>query len=116
MVLTRSNYFVAKQEHPHFFKVLDALFLTHTILFIGYSLNDPDIQIALENANISAPSSHKHYFVSEGGTHEALKRAAEKTYNLEFIEFEKGNFESLTSSLSDLSERVLNYRQQNPDI
>lgn len=115
MVLTRSGYFSARQNNPHFFKVLDALFLTHTILFIGYSLTDPDIQIALENANISAPSAHKHYFVTEGGTHQALRRAAENTYNLEFIEFPKGDFECLKNSLENLANQVLEYRQDNPD-
>lgn len=115
IVLTRSSYFAAKQKHPHFFRTLDALFLTHTIIFIGYSLGDPDIQIALENANISAPSTHKHYFVTEAGTHESLKRAAERTYNLEFIEFEGGNFAELSESLTELANQVLSYRSQNPD-
>lgn len=115
IVLTRSSYFSAKQKHPHFFRTLDALFLTHTIFFIGYSLGDPDIQIALENAHISAPSSHKHYFVTGAGTHDSLKRAAERTYNLEFVEFENGNFEDLSTSLADLADRVILYRSQNPD-
>lgn len=115
IVLTRSSYFSAKQKNPHFFRTLDALFLTHTIIFIGYSLGDPDIQIALENANISAPSSHKHYFVTGSGTPHSLKKAAERTYNLEFIEYESGNFETLSSSMNTLADRVLSYRSENPD-
>lgn len=116
IVLTRSSYFSAKQKNPHFFRTLDALFLTHTIIFVGYSLGDPDIQIALENANISAPSSHKHYFVTGSGTPASLKKAAERTYNLEFIEYESGNFETLSSSMRALADRVLSYRNENPDI
>ena len=115
IVLTRSSYFSAKQRNPHFFRTLDALFLTHTIIFIGYSLGDPDIQIALENANISAPSTHKHYFVTGSGTPDSLRKAAERTYNLEFIEYESGNFETLTSSMKNLADRVLLYRTENPD-
>jgi hypothetical protein len=116
IVLTRSNYFHAKQKYPHFFRTLDALFLTHTIIFIGYSLGDPDIQIALENANISAPSSHKHYFVTNAGTPEALKKAAERTYNLEFIEYKNGDFTDLAESVAELADRVMSYRTENPDI
>ena len=116
MVLTRSEYFSAKQRSPHFFKILDALFLTHTILFIGYSLTDPDIQITLENANISAPSSHRHYFVTESGAPLALKRAWEKTYNVEVLEFPATDFIGLNASLKNLAERVLEYRHDNPDL
>lgn len=116
MVLTRSEYFRAKQRSPHFFKILDALFLTHTILFIGYSLTDPDIQITLENANISAPSSHRHYFVTESGAPPALKRAWEKTYNVEVLEFPAADFAGLNDSLNNLAARVLEYRRDNPDL
>ena len=115
IVLTRSHYFSAKQNNPHFFRTLDALFLTHTIIFIGYSLGDPDIQIALENANISAPSLHKHYFVTCAGTPEALKKAAEHTYNLEFIEYENNNFLDLATSMAALANQVMIYRTENPD-
>lgn len=114
MVLTRSQFFSAKQEAPHFFKVLDALFLTHTILFVGYGLTDPDIQLTLENANIAAPASHKHYFVTESGTHASLKTAAERAYNIQFLEFPAGAFGQLEASLEDLAERVKAHRLENP--
>lgn len=115
LVLTRSQYFDARLKCSHFFRVLDALCLTNTILFLGYSLSDPDIQIALENANIAAPSTNRHYFVTSSGTHEALKAASEKTYNLKFVEFPAGNYEDLNASLLVLVDRVLSYRAEHPD-
>ncbi|WP_322470674.1 SIR2 family protein [Hydrogenophaga sp. SNF1] len=115
LVLTRSSYFNARRLHPHFFKILDALCLTHTILFVGYSLNDPDVQLALENANISAPSTNRHYFVVERGAHAALKNAAAKAFNLEFLEFDQGDYVGLQESLRQLVDRVLAYRNENPD-
>lgn len=116
MVLTRSGFFSAKQQCPQFFKIIDALFLTHTILFVGYSLTDPDIQIALENVNIAATSARTHYFITESGTHPALRKAAEKTYNLSFLEFNKGNYSELENSLDDLATRVKAHREENPDV
>lgn len=116
MVLTRSDFFRAKQVAPHFYATLDALFLTHTILFIGYSLADPDIQLALENVNISAPSSHRHYFVCEAGEHEALKRAKENAFNLHILEFERDNFAELEASLADLADRVIECRELYPEL
>jgi len=115
LVLTRSQYFDARLKYSHFFRVLDALCLTNTILFLGYSLSDPDIQIALENANISAPSTNRHYFVTPSGTHEALRAASEKTYNLKFIEFPAGDYDELNKSLQALVDRVLSYRADHPD-
>jgi hypothetical protein len=115
MVLTRSGYFEARRQYGQFFRVLDALCLTHTILFLGYSLADPDIQLALENATISAPSTNTHYFVAPSGTHAALKNAASRAYNLTYVEYPAGNYADLNSSLDDLVGRVLAYRLANPD-
>ncbi|TAA25799.1 SIR2 family protein [Pseudoxanthomonas winnipegensis] len=114
MVLTKAQFFQARQNSQHFFKVLDSLFLTHTILFIGYGLSDPDIQLTLENANISATSSNKHYFVTGSGTHPALKKAAEDTYNIQFIEYANGNYTQLEDSLDQLAKLVAIDRAQNP--
>ena len=65
IVLSRSSYYMAKRDHPRFYAILDALFLTNTILFLGCSLTDPDIQLVLENVNLSAPSAHPHYALVE---------------------------------------------------
>lgn len=116
MVLTKSGFFKAKQKAPHFFKLLDALFLVNTILFVGYSLNDPDIQLTLENINIATPSSHKHYFVTPSGTPTALREAQENAWNLEFLEFPTGDFGELATSLKNLAQRVLDFRQDNPNL
>jgi hypothetical protein len=114
IVLTKSQYFQVRQEYSNFYKVLDALFLTHTILFIGYSLTDPDIQLVLENVNISAPSPHPHYFVTGNSLNEAIKEASKKAYNIEFIEFKAGDFSELNSSLADLVDFVNTKRMSNP--
>jgi hypothetical protein len=115
MVLTRSGYFDARRKHGHFFRVLDALCLTHTILFLGYGLSDPDVQLALENATISAPSTNTHYFVSPTGAHRALRDAASRAYNLTYLEYPAGDFAALDSSLRELVDRVLSHRLSNPD-
>lgn len=115
MVLTRSSYFEARRQYGHFFRVLDALCLTHTILFLGYSLSDPDIQLALENATISAPSTNTHYFVAPRGAHPALRNAASRAYNLTYLEFPEGDYADLDKSLEELVSRVLDYRRSNPD-
>lgn len=114
IVLTKSQYFKARKDYSNFYKVLDALFLTHTILFIGYSLNDPDIQLVLENVNIMAPSDHPHYFVIGDDMEDILKRSNKNSYNIEFIEFPSGNFNELNTGLAELSDKVQEIRMSNP--
>ena len=114
-VLTKHQYFKARQESPNFFKILDALFMTHTLLFIGYSLSDPDIQLLLENTNITAPSAHQHYaLVRKGSIHEALRSAAMKSYNIRFVEYDGEKHEKLIAGLEDLANLVVEKREANP--
>jgi hypothetical protein len=116
IVLTKSEYFQVRQKFSNFYKVLDSLFLTHTILFIGYSLTDPDIQLVLENVNITAPSSHPHYFVTESNLHSAIKDANKRAYNLEFIEFPIGEYDELNTGLIELTEIIEEHRISNPSV
>lgn len=114
IILSRSQYFEAKQKYFNFYKVLDSLFVTNTILFIGYSLNDPDIQLLLENSNISAIGSHPHYASLPDNIHPTLKNAMKKTYNIELIEFQALNYEELSQGITELSNDVESYRHTNP--
>lgn len=116
IVLTKSEYFRARQLFSSFYKVLDSLFLTYTILFLGYSLTDPDIQLVLENVNIAASSSHPHYFVTGNNINPAIKHANKKAYNIEFIEYPAGNFSELNDGLIDLTDSVKRHRLANPSV
>jgi hypothetical protein len=106
IVLSRSSYYRAKRDHPGFYEVLDALFLTNTLLFIGCSLTDPDIQLVLENVNLSAPSAHPHYALVEKARHRALKSAIKTAHNIELIEYPVGEHHVGTDALSALRDKV----------
>lgn len=47
IVLTRTDYVRAMHTGRQVFDALNALSMTSTILFVGYSLDDPDIQLVL---------------------------------------------------------------------
>jgi hypothetical protein len=114
IVLSRSQYFQARQNYPSFYEVLDALFLTHTLLFIGYSLSDPDIQLVLENVNIVAPSAHPHYAVIPDETPSVIELAISKAYNIHFIKYETGNYDELNKSIEELRDAIKQMRINNP--
>jgi len=110
-VLTKSEFFSARQCYPGFFKTLESLFLTHTLLFVGYGLNDPDIQLLLENSAIAASSAHPHYAAMPMGTHESLRSSFKKTYNVEVLEYDPANAHSeLLESLEVLRDAVAEFR------
>lgn len=114
MVLSRSQYFKARQAYVAFFNVLDALFITHTILFVGYSLLDPDIQLVLENANISAPSAHPHYALLPDDIDPDIERAVATSYNLHIIKFPANDYAAAMSAMRELRELVDQFRVSNP--
>lgn len=112
MVLTRSEYFHARARHAGFFSILDSLFLVNTLLFIGYSLSDPDITLVLETAQLSAPSRHPHYALVPAGKHSAIVKAIKDTYNVRLLEYENeaGDHSSGLVALRELRDLVNSYR------
>ncbi|SHL35509.1 SIR2-like domain-containing protein [Desulfatibacillum alkenivorans DSM 16219] len=110
MVLTKSQYFEARRRYGNFYNILDALFLTNTLLFLGYSLLDPDIQLILESSNIAAESAHTHYALVPDGQHAAIKNAIAKSYNITFIEYKADNYQKVEELLLELSKEVEAYR------
>ena len=112
MVLTRSQYFLARASHPGFFAILDSLFLVNTLLFIGYSLSDPDIHLVLESAQLSVPARHPHYAVVASGRHPAISQAIRNTYNVKLLEYDApgGDHSQGLAALKELRDLVLSYR------
>lgn len=116
LVLTRSQYFNTKSQHQNFYHLLDGLFLTHTILFIGCSLTDPDIQLILENTNISIKCAHPHYALMPSGEHSSIVNAIQKAYNIRYIEYDNTNndYSKFIPALDVLRNEVIALRSTVP--
>lgn len=114
IVLARSQYFKERQHYSSFYTILDALFLTSTLLFIGYSLSDPDIQLVLENGNIAAPSSHTHYAAIADDILPDIEQAVAKAYNIHFLKFQSENYKEVEEALEELENAVTQFRVSNP--
>jgi hypothetical protein len=112
VILTRSQYFEARAKHQSFYSLLDSLFHTSTVIFIGCGLNDPDIQLILENANILVPCGHPHYAFVPKEKHPAIKNVIRKTYNIKLIEYDNPDesHNELIRLLTELKEAVDSYR------
>ncbi len=110
IVLDRSSYFDARRQNPGVFYLLSSLFTVNTVLFIGYSFGDPDMQLILENIHSAANSVNGHYSLIEKQEHRSLATSLRKSYNINCLEYGKGQHNLVSRLLSDLVEEVKSVR------
>ena len=88
MIFTKSQYHQAKRRYSKFYEVLKALFITHTVIFIGCSLDDPDIQLILEDINIIGSGKRPHYIlIREKQQNRYGLKDWRETYNIRALEY-----------------------------
>ncbi|GCF90752.1 SIR2 family protein [Shewanella sp. M-Br] len=110
MVFTKAEYHKAKRDNPQFYELLKAIFLTHTCIFIGCSMDDPDILLTLEDVNITSSSIFPHYVLTLDGIYSSIsKKDWEETYNIKALEFGP-NYSDLVDELKILHEKVVEFR------
>lgn len=106
IIFTKADYHRAKRRYPHFYTMLRALFLTHTCVFIGCSLDDPDILLVLEEVQHTASARRPHYALVLQNSHSqyALKDW-HSAYNIRALEYGPDH-EALAAELRALFEMV----------
>lgn len=88
MIFTRSEYHEAKRKHVAFYEIMKALFLTNTIVFLGCSLDDPDILLLLEDVKIIGRHEKPHYaVVRQGETSSFVANDLLETCNVQLLEY-----------------------------
>ena len=109
LIFTQRQYSKVRNEHSSFYKILDALLLTHTFIFLGCGVKDPDIQLALENLNFNFNGVKPHYMViPSDGMSDAEERCLERNRNLEFLRYDNkdGKHRNLLYGLTELCHLV----------
>lgn len=113
MIFTKSEYHDAKKNNSNFYAMLRAIFLTHTAVFIGCSLDDPDVQLVLEEVRITASSEAPHYALVLKDQNNAYALADWRSaYNIRALEYEPDHT-SLILDMQDLLARVTDLREKN---
>lgn len=113
MVFTHGQYSRVRNEYASFYRILDALMLTHTFVFLGCGITDPDIQLVLENYNFSFPGCRPHYIITaENAISSDIVRCLSENRNLEFLTYENqdGTHAHLLDELKNLDLLVANKR------
>ncbi|MDR3596434.1 SIR2 family protein [Clostridium sp.] len=111
IIFTGKQYYKAQAEYPEFYSLLHSLFLTNTVVFLGYSLSDPDINLVLQNINNTSNPACPHYVVLKEGTSKHRIKHWKDTYNIESLEF-GDSYEDLQENLMELKELVENLREE----
>lgn len=114
LIFTKQDYAQARVKYTNFYSIIEALLLTHTFIFLGAGLNDPDITLLLEDYNFKYGFTRKHYFVLP--KKELTKPEIEiynKSMGLQFLEYDSKNEHiKLLESLNDLKIKVEEKRRE----
>jgi hypothetical protein len=117
VIFTRSTYAQARNQHASFYELVDALIRTHTLMFIGCGLEDPDIRSLLENYRYRHPQGLHHFFVvRDGSVTKSVRPIFEDTLRIRFLDYKNtADHSDLTRSLKALVDQVENARQELAD-
>lgn len=66
IVFDRTSYQRGAFSNQFYGDFLATLLLTHTLLFVGFSMNDPAISLIVESSAFRYPSSRPHYIFQSG--------------------------------------------------
>jgi hypothetical protein len=106
MIFTRAEYHAAKRSYLPFYEVLKALFVTNTLVFVGCSLEDPDILLLLEDVHIIGRHEKPHYaLIKQGEANPFVAKDWLETYNIQLLEYGT-NYEDLIPNMEALLDAV----------
>lgn len=80
-------------------------------MFLGYSLQDPDINLMLQFLHNTANTSCPHYLVSKFGNSSLLIKHWKNTYNVSLIEY-GDSYDYFEKSLEELRDLVIQLREE----
>ena len=107
MIFTHSDYASARIHHAQFYRILDALVLTHTFLFLGCGISDPDIQLFLEHYRYAHKPSLPHYITLPTPIHDDLRYSLREQLNLKTLAYDPASGHTeLAESLKSLAVEV----------
>ncbi|MGG1324048.1 SIR2 family protein [Priestia megaterium] len=111
IIFTSQQYYKSQEDYPDFYDLLKSLFTTHTVLFLGYSLSDPDINLILQSCRTNSSVASPHYMVLKKGTSKHKIKHWEETYNVKCLEFGP-DYSNFTPNILELRDQVLDLREE----
>ena len=113
IIFTRSDYAAARTKHSLFYDLVKSLVLTHTFLFLGCGVDDPDIRLIFEDIQYAHSRLPYHYMtLPDGEVDPEVQSLISNSMKIKFLPYSPANgHQDLTLSVEDLVARVDAYRQ-----
>jgi hypothetical protein len=106
VVLTRTDFSRVMRDGAPVLEALHALSLTSTILFVGYSLDDPDIQLALQAVGRGPLDPEAHYMLSPEPPTPSRIPVYRQSFGVTVLTYPAGDHAAVHDALSDLIDSV----------
>jgi len=106
IVLTRTDYARVAQAGRQVFDALAALSLTSTILFVGYSLDDPDIQLVLQAVGRPGMSPEAHFMLAPQPASPSRIPVFRESFGVSVLPYPAGDHAQAGTALEELSALV----------
>ncbi|WP_181068012.1 SIR2 family protein [Rathayibacter sp. AY1A7] len=117
LILTRLDFTRLRREGQQALEVLAALVLTRTVLFVGYSLADPDLQLVLEDQFGRRGANAGHYMLSHSASHDAVdRRIVKEAFGVEMLTYSGDVSTGFIEALEALVDEVRALRVTIPSI
>ncbi|MEJ8811835.1 SIR2 family protein [Variovorax ureilyticus] len=112
LIFTRRDYAAARTKHVLFYEILKSLVLTHTFLFLGCGIDDPDIRALFEDVQFAHERMPHHFMtMPQGEVDDDVMAIATEAMKVKFLQYSPANgHEELTGSLGELVKLVDAFR------
>ncbi len=106
IVLTRTDYAVATNVGRAVFDALRGLTMTSTILFVGYSLDDPDIQLVLQAVGRPGMAAEAHFMLAQKPPSASRIQVFKESFGVSVLTY-TGAHTQATKAIRELGDHVL---------
>lgn len=101
LVFSRSEYIKLAFGNSRYSAFLDAILLNYTILFIGFSMDDPAVSSLMEMYAFNYPSSRPHYILVPEGGKDNIADVNKRLRKLSMIKYDASDKHSKLPDLID---------------
>jgi hypothetical protein len=110
IILTRTDYARVTKTGRDVFDALRALSLTSTFLFVGYSLEDPDIQLVLQAVGRPGMSPEAHFMLAPEPESPSRMPVFKESFGVSVLASPAGNHAQVEVAIRELGDLVLGAR------
>jgi hypothetical protein len=112
MIFSRSEYIRLAFGNILYSSFMEVMLLTHTFIFVGFSIDDPAISGLMEMYALRYPKSRPHYIIVPAGMPENIKGIFSKLRKLKVLEYENtSDHAELPPLVNALAEEVRSRRK-----